>query len=189
MSAVQELVRQFGNLFRWWVVVAPWEQAIRVRLGKHVTLLGPGVYLRIPGVDQVYRQSVRRRFSNLPTQTISTKDGRALTISGAIGYHIQDIGRLYDTLHHAEDTLQSEVMAVVARQIRARDLSECDPGEVEAAATAELDFLRYGIAGVEFVITDFVAVRTYRLIQGSPKDYNSGADGVLSTSNVDGGPR
>lgn len=178
---LQEFFRGLAGLLRWWVVVAPWEQAVRVRLGKHVRVLGAGIYWRIPGVDRIYRQSIRRRFSSVPTQTVTTKDGRAVTVSGALGYRIEDIGKLYDTLHHAEDTVQTEAAALVARFVRDCALAECTPGAVEESVTKALDLSRYGIGGVEFAITDFVAVRTYRLIQGEPKNYSHDG-GSLSTT-------
>lgn len=32
---IKQLLEQLFGLFRWFFVVAPWEQAIRVRAGKH----------------------------------------------------------------------------------------------------------------------------------------------------------
>lgn len=61
----------FGAIFRFfrqfqiWVVVAPWEQAVRVRLGKHLSVLNAGVHLKLPFADLVYLQSVRLRISGI----------------------------------------------------------------------------------------------------------------------------
>lgn len=188
MSALQQILNSLTGLFRWWIVVAPWEQAVRVRLGKHVKVLGAGIFWRIPGLDVVYRQSVRRRFSSIPTQTVTTRDGKAVTVSGALAYYIADIGTLYNTLHHAEDTIQTDAAALVARFVRDCDLADCTPGAVEASVNAALDLVRYGIGGAEFAVTDFVAVKTYRLMMGSPKDYSNG-EGSLMTTTPDANPR
>ena len=183
---IADVLARVGNLFRWWVTVAPWEQAVRVRLGKHVEVLGAGVHLRIPGVDRVFRQSTRRRFTSVPTQTVTTKDGRTITISGALAYAIGDIGKLYDTVHHAEDTLETEAQASVAKFIRAHTLDLCDPGEVEKHVTEDIDLSRYGIVDVEFSITDFAVVRTFRLITGEPKNWSRESSPNLSTNLEDG---
>lgn len=185
MTAIQEMLRSVGGLFRWWVIVAPWEQAVRVRLGNRVRVLTAGIYLRVPGLDRVYLQSVRRRMCSIPTQILTTKDGKPLTISGAIGYCIRDIGKLYDTLHHAEDTIQTEVAAILARLVHERELVECPPAILEAVVTERLDLSRYGLGDLEFVVTDYAVVRTYRLIQCSPKDWVYGGDKAhLATENA-----
>lgn len=188
MSAMQELFRSLGNAFRWWVVVAPWEQAVRVRMGKHVMVLEAGVYLRIPAIDRVYRQSTRRRFSTIPTQTITTLDGKAVTASGALGYSIRDVGRLYDTLHQAEDTIQTEAAALVARYVASHDLRACSPHAIETFVQENIDLGRYGLGDVEFAITDFVSVKTYRLLMGEPKSWSNDHASTLNTAQLDGEP-
>jgi hypothetical protein len=181
---LQDLFRQIGGIFRWWVIVAPWEQAVRVRLGKHVLVLNAGVHLRIPFADRVFLQSTRRRFTSVPTQTISTMDGKAVTVSGCLGYRIDDIGRLYDTLHQPEDVLQTEAQAAVARFVAGHTLQECGPGAVEAFVADSLDLSKYGLGGTEYYVTDFVAVRTFRLISGEPKNWTQGL--ALDTATEDG---
>ena len=175
MGAIQELFRQIGNLFRWWFVVAPWEQAVRVRMGTKVDVLDAGVHLRIPIADRIFRQSIRRRFTTVPTQTVTTLDGKTVTISGGIGYSIKDIGMLYDTLHDAEDTVQIAAQGVVAKFIAERQLSSVQPSEIEGVVPEALKLEQYGLGEVEFCVTDFAVVRTYRLIDGAPKDWTSGS--------------
>lgn len=174
MTALQELFRNFGSLFRWWVIVAPWEQAVRVRLGKHVVLLEAGCHLRIPFADRIFRQSVRRRFTGVPTQTVTTKDGKTVTVGGGLAYSIVDVLRLYSTLHDAEDVIQTEANAAVARFVSAHDLTDCLPPSIEAHVGAHMDLEQYGLEAGDFCVTDFAVARTYRVIQGQPKDWKHG---------------
>lgn len=184
MEPIRELFRQFGNLFRWWYVVAPWEQSVRVRMGTRVQVLGAGVHVRIPFADRVFRQSTRRRFIPVTTQTVTTTDGKAVTVSGALAYEIHDIGKLYDTLHDAQDTLEAEAAAAVARYIAGRSISALRPAGIETHVVESMDLTRYGLRGAEFAVTDFAAVRTYRLLQSQPKDWSHGA--ALNTERGDG---
>lgn len=184
MSAIREIFRELGGLLRWWVVVAPWEQAVRVRMGKHVTVLSAGVHLRIPFADRIFRQSIRRRFSSIPTQTVTTRDGQTVTVSGTMGYAIADVGKLYNTLHHAEDTINSEGQGVIARFVARNAFADCLPEAIEAHVANALDLRRYGLEGMEFFVTDFAAVRTYWLIQGQPHDWAHGR--ALDTTEEDG---
>lgn len=38
------------NSWKFWIVIAPWEVGVRIRLGRKAVALGPGLHLRIPWV-------------------------------------------------------------------------------------------------------------------------------------------
>lgn len=160
-------LRQFLQGLRLWVTVTPWEQAIRVRLGKTTRLLGPGVHLKIPLVDMVYLQSIRMRITMLSRQTVSTSEGQAVTVTGAIGYSISDIERLYKTLHHAEDTIMNLASAAVAKHIARSDVAHCTPETIEQGLKGMLDFSGYGISFERIYICECAVTRTYRVLQES----------------------
>ena len=61
LNSFMEGVRQFLKALQMWVTIAPWEQGLRVRLGRRVKLLGAGVHLRLPVLDVLYIQTVRTR--------------------------------------------------------------------------------------------------------------------------------
>ena len=167
MEMLSTLFRQFGELLTWWVMISPWEQALRVRAGKHVRRLGAGLHFRIPFLDVVMVQSVRLRVVGLSIQTVMTKDRRALTVAGALGFAVDDIEKLYQTLHHAQDTLMTmSAMAIAesAEQVNSGDLTS---GQLSRSASAMIDFSAYGLSHGEVRITDFAFVRTYRLISDS----------------------
>lgn len=185
MNTLWQLLTQIRRVFEWWVVVQPWEQALRVRLGKHVRRLGSGCHLRVPFADVIYRQSVRMRWCDLSTQTITTADGKAVTLSAALGYQIADIERLYQSLHHAEGTLQYLAMCAIAEAVHGAQAADCRPETVQDRADAALQLEPYGIADASIRVTDFAFVRTYRLIQ----DQKWGGTGdQLNTNRIPGTP-
>lgn len=181
---LREFLRQIGKLFTWIVLVAPWEQALRVRLGKHVHLLEAGIYLRIPFADRIYRQSIRRRLAVLQPQTLTTKDGKAVTITAAVGFAVDNLERLYRTLHAPEDTIAAEVEAMISQFVPTSAFEDCTPSDIEAHVSTQLDLKKYGLIGQEFYITGFAAVRTYRFITG---EAGGGAGGSrINTERYDG---
>lgn len=161
-----DLIRQLGRMFNWVFVVAPWEQALRIRLGKRVHELGPGIYCRIPFVDRVYRQSIRRRMSIIRPQTLTTQDNRTVTIAGALAYEIENLRRLFDTLESPTDSIEAEVCGLISTFVSARDLDDCLPPAIEKHVDDELDLKKYGLNGKEFRIMSFVVVKTYRFVTG-----------------------
>lgn len=165
MSAMRELFNGLRGLLVWWVVVAPWEQALRVRWGKRVDLLLAGVHLRVPGVDRIYRQSVRERTADLRTQTLTTQDGATVTLAGNVRYSIGDIRKLYDTLHHAEATILDLAAGEIARFVTGSTRDTCTPDAIAESVNGRLALERYGLCKTRMYVTDFAFVRTYRLIQ------------------------
>lgn len=160
---IETLGRLFGHV-AFWAIVMPWEQALRVRAGRHVRRLAPGVHWRIPILDEVYKQSVRMRSAMINTQTLQTGKGN-LVVSATIGYSIADVERLYNTLHHAEDTIVQLAATAIARFVIAAPASlSADDISEAVSQTLALEFERFGLAEVTVRITDFAFVRTYRLL-------------------------
>jgi regulator of protease activity HflC (stomatin/prohibitin superfamily) len=180
VQSLVDLIRGFFRGVRPWVVVAPWEQCLRVRLGKHVAVLEAGFHLRLPIIDAIYVQSIRRRVSSIGKQTITTKDDRTVTLGASLGYEITDVEQLYRGLHHAEDTLQQLARQHIAQYVATHDLANCTPADLEALAS-EMEIEGYGLANPELAITDFAVVRTYRLI--GDHQYSAYGDS-LSTQQV-----
>lgn len=164
MTAIIDLLRSFWRLFIWWVVVMPWELAIRVRLGKQRQRLGPGLSFRIPYADVIFKQSVRLRFATTMPQTVSTRDGFTLTVSGQLGYTIVDIDKLYDTLQQGENALRAMAQGAIARYVFDHNLGDCAPAQIEIGVAR---MLQLGDCGLEYhtlQLTTFCRVKTYRLI-------------------------
>lgn len=183
MNALGVLIQNIGNLFTWLVIVAPWEQALRVRLGKRVVLLNAGCYLRIPFVDRVYRQTVRQRMFVIRPQVLTTLDRKTLSMSGAIGFRITDLHMLFNTLHDALDTIESQIASTIAGYVATHPLSECDPKNIEVHVSEKISLSRFGLDGQEFRLTNYAVVRTFRFISGDLPSWSNG--NALNTSQDD----
>lgn len=167
-----EVFKTIANLFTWFFTVAPWEQAIRVRFGKWAVVLGPGFYLRIPFVDRVFKQSIRRRLNIIRSQTLTTKDGKVVTCAAAIGYAIKDLRMLYDTLESPMDTIECEIAGIVADFVGKRNSDECSIEALEEYVLKTMKLDKYGLDGQEFYIMSFASAKTYRLITGEMPSWN-----------------
>ena len=180
-EGIKELFVQFGKLFKWWFILAPWEQAVRVRLGKHTRVFGAGIHLLIPYIDIVYKQSTRRRVMKAEMQTLTTLDGKVVTLAGQMGYVIKNIEQIYQTLHHAEDTLLALSQQSVAEYVTANNLADVTPSSISEYVVAKVDFKQYGLDEISFGITCFAVVRTYRLLMDTMSEWLNGE--VLDTAN------
>jgi len=181
---IRELLQTIGQLFTWLVIVAPWEQALRIRCGKHVHRLTAGVYLRIPFIDRVYRQPTRRRVSVIRPQTLTTRDGCSVTLTASFGYTISNLELLYRTLHDAHDTIEMEVAGRIAEHVSDVKLADVSVSSIVTHLASHIDLTRYGLTSQEFNVVSFVVAKTYRLITGDFPSWNHG--GGLNTDRYDG---
>ena len=178
MNELIAFFRQFLGELRFWVIVAPWEQAIRVRCGRYAKVLLGGIYFKIPVLDTVVIQSIRLRVCNTARQTVMSQDGRSITFSGSIGYSIENIEIVYNTLHHAEDTIMQLVRNILAEDISTHISLECTLEDIIQRTATKLDLEKFGLGQVKLYITELTIAKTYRIIG----DYGSGLYGsALST--------
>ncbi len=165
MSIIKDLIDWLQKLFQWWVIVMPWEKGIRIRLGKHVKLLESGIYLKFPIIDRVYVQNMAKRVMAGPVQTLTTLDGKTLTIAMTVGYCISDIQKLYMKLYHTEMTIVNMILGEVSDFVANNKSENCRPKEIESYIADELKIDDLGIGEVKVAVTGYAVVKTYRLIQ------------------------
>lgn len=176
MGWVSQVLELLSKPFIWWVVVAPWESGIRSRLGKHITVLGPGIHWRFPFIDRVYIQSVRLRMISDSGQTMTTSDGKAVTISVAIQYCIIDIHRLFTEVAHPESTLLHHVHGLIAQTVSQTTSAELSPTMLEEKVTAQTPSEKWGLGQVKVWIISYAIVKTYRLMMNEYRSFSAGND-------------
>lgn len=165
MTWLSQLFSAASQPFQWWVIVAPWEQALRIRRGKTAKLLGPGMHFRIPFLDRVYRQSLRKRVVTDTGQTVTTKDGKVVTVAIAATFEVSDLLKLYGALANPEVVLLTKIQSRVTAHVAATDAADLSPTSIERAGVPDSQLCRdWGIASVELAVIGFAFVQTYRLL-------------------------
>lgn len=163
-SIWSDIVARVEGLLRWWVTISPWERGLRVRAGKNVKSLGPGIHAAIPGLDVVHRQTIRLRTLDLGVQNLTTTDRKTLTLSGTVRFRVASLRQLYDSLHHPDETVIDLTMGAIADYVSTHSSDEITPASVQAAASEATRLERYGLGDVGVSLTDFAYARTYRVI-------------------------
>lgn len=171
MSFFKDIIDFLTRIFQWWVIVMPWEKGIRLRVGKHWTIMHEGIYLKLPIVDRVYIQSTSKRIISGPVQTLTTKDAHTLTVCASIGYCVADVKKLYMSVFHTELTIANLVLSEVAQFISDHDLRECSPKAIEGSISNKVEKADIGIGEISVTIIGYALVKTYRLIQDGHNMY------------------
>ena len=161
---LRQIFEIISRIVTWWVIVSPWQQALRLRLGTHQTELGAGIHLKIPYIHQVYVQNTRLLIVDTPNQTVTTADGRVVTLSLVVGYRITDIKRVFSSIQSPKDAVNSLAMGAVSSYVTSHGSAECSVPALEADLVAQLDAKDWGLEFDLIKITDFAFVKTYRFI-------------------------
>lgn len=173
MNGIKEFVQWIFDAIKIWIIIQPWESALRVRFGKHIKKLSGGVYLRLPYFDAIYIQENRLRVCTMSMQTLTTKDGETITIEAAVGYSISDLEKLYNTLYAPESTIENIIKSTIADYITSKNSDEVRPADIEEQAQQKISEQDYGLKFSYVKILSFARVKTFRLIQDSSWSYNS----------------
>ncbi len=173
MGTLKMLVDGIGSLFKWWVILAVWERALRVRGGKHTALLGPGVHFRIPMWDKIYVQPVRLRVTNCPAQTLSTRDNKVISLQLLLQYQVEDLRLMYETLHRPGQLAVAFAVSSASEFVRQHDSEDVNPEEVITHVKREVipKLVEFGFTKVDVMISNFAYVRIHRLITGDMEAY------------------
>jgi regulator of protease activity HflC (stomatin/prohibitin superfamily) len=67
------------------------ERAIRLRFGKKNKHFGAGLVFKYPFIDEILVQYVCDDTVLLPSQKLTTKDGKSITITGVVLYSVEDV--------------------------------------------------------------------------------------------------
>lgn len=165
MNSAKELLQYLFNAIKIWVIIQPWEQAVRTRGGKNQKLLNSGIYFKIPYFDSIFVQETRLRICDMPMFTATTKDDKSITIGLTIGYSLEDISKMYNTLFHPETTIRNIATSEMCSIIYNSNMLDIKPIELESKILEYLKTLDYGMKFQSVKINNFAIVRTYRLIQ------------------------
>lgn len=171
MNQIKDFIEYITQTFKLWVIIQPWERAIRVRSGKYQKLLKEGVHFRIPFFDSVYVQTTRLRVVSMPPQTVTSTDGQTITAIATIGYSIESIEKLYNTLYHPETTIANMAMGAIAEYIQIHTAKDCRASDIEKYVLSSLNSEDHGIKYEYCKMTGFAIARTIRLIQDSAWTY------------------
>lgn len=165
MGTIKDIIDYIAKLFTWWVVVMPWEQGIRVTLGKEAKVIQGGIFLKVPLLHTVYVQEKRLRIIQPAIQTLTSIDGKVITVRCSLGYSIVDIKLLYNTISQPDSTIQNLVLGKISEYICGHNLEECSITSIESYVVDTLNSVNYGLKFENVKITDYAIVKTFRLIQ------------------------
>lgn len=163
------ILRAIQRPLRWWVVIAEWEQGLRVRFGKNTKELQPGLHFRIPFVDRIYVEATRERTVTVDNVTLMSKDGKVFVANIAITFAVESIKAVYNSMSTPEMTMMTRVRDDAVTIVSKRLADDVSPETIRLAVPEESP---PGIGPISLHVTSMSRSRSYRILS---EDYFNGA--------------
>lgn len=158
---------QCAEWFKVFAVVDAFERGVVLRWGRFHREVGPGPVLCIPfGVDHVLVDNVVTRTVDLKPQSLTTKDGKTLTVRAVVTASIRDVRKALLEVENMDHALIDSCTAAVADFVEGKTWDELRSGgrtdELTKACRPNC-LRRYGVEIERVQLGDFALCRVIRL--------------------------
>lgn len=148
----------------------------RYKDSVRITSCGPGLHWWWPATTiwEVYPTTFQT--DNLPSQTIETSDGEAVTVGGMISYCVSDIAMLLTQCHSPVIAIRTITLPAIHSVVCKMTWAELKEAQRKGTLNTKLRnetrkrLEEFGLAVDSVELTDMVKVRAFRLIQSSQSD-------------------
>jgi regulator of protease activity HflC (stomatin/prohibitin superfamily) len=163
--------RLLDNLRELWPVkiIHSYERGVRFKMGQVTEpQLMPGWYLFWPFFWSIYEVSVVEDVLDLPSQSITTKDGKMVTFSANVSYEVTDAVALWTEVQDFEVNLARVACGHLALKVREWEWIELQAKQKELESslkgTLTTRVKSWGVRVLECRLTDFVQAKQIRLV-------------------------
>lgn len=106
-------------------IAKEYERAVLFRLGRYVTLKGPGLYWIIPlGIDRVVIKDLRTRTVAAEQQETITRDSVTIKVNAVLWFRITDSAKAVIAVQDAQDAVYQTALTALRNTIGKHDLDE-----------------------------------------------------------------
>jgi regulator of protease activity HflC (stomatin/prohibitin superfamily) len=167
--------RLIDVITEWWAYLMPaiiipnYEEAVLLRNGKFVKVLGPGFHVKLPIFDEVISQHVVVTTLSLPAQSLYTKDKQNIVVKGVVKYKIADVKIFLLEVFDAQDALADMTQSIIKNIIITTSIEECLDLELDNVLTKKVrvEARKWGVEIQQVTLTDIAPIRSYRIINDS----------------------
>ena len=156
------------ELFKFWIVVHPYEAGVMMRLGRFIRVIECGFHWMLPfGIDHAITEHIVPTTHSLGDESTISKDGKSIGFHAVVTYKVRDIQKalldVEDVNHAVRDACSGEIGRVMRESMWEEMLAE-DILEKLTAACRKRGF-RYGIEIMSVQLAGLAQVRSIRLMQ------------------------
>jgi regulator of protease activity HflC (stomatin/prohibitin superfamily) len=167
--------RLIDVITEWWayfmpaIIIPNYEEAVLLRNGKFIKVLGPGFHVKLPIFDEVISHHVVVTTLSLPAQSLYTKDKQNIVVKGVVKYKIADVKIFLLEVFDAQDALADMTQSIIKNIIITTSIEECLDLELDNILTKKVrvEARKWGVEIQQVTLTDIAPIRSYRIINDS----------------------
>lgn len=162
-----DLLVQFLDLFKFWFVCDPYEEALVLRLGKLHRHLHCGWHAIIPfGIERVLDEHIVPAVRVLENESATTSDGKSIGFRAVVTYRVRDIEKVLLEVEDGNHAVIDACAGEVARVLRESSWEEIKAPEFldKVTTAARKRGFRYGVEIMSIQFTGLALCRSIRLM-------------------------
>lgn len=148
--------------------VDAWEEGVVLRNGKYLKSVTAGLWRKIPWVDKIITTPVVITTMDLPAQSLTTFDKKAVTVSAVIKYKVTDAKVFLLEVMDTKDALGDTTMGIIARLVLDSDYEDLKGNSInnEITKKARAEAKKYGIYIEQVTLKDIIQAIAIRHFNG-----------------------
>jgi regulator of protease activity HflC (stomatin/prohibitin superfamily) len=163
-----DVILGFLHLFKFWIVIQPYEQAVQLRLGHYRRILSEGLHWLIPfGVDYCISEHIVPTTHSLGDESVTSQDGKSVGFHAVVTYRVSNIEKatleVADSDHAVRDATCGEIGRVM-RELTWDQMREPDLADKLTVACRKRGW-RYGIEIMNVQLAGLALCRSIRIMQ------------------------
>jgi len=152
-------------------IVRATHAGVRFKHGKTAIAIKPGLCIYWPIVTEVEIIPVARQTHNLPSQSLTTKDGKKVVVGGVVVYAINDIVACMAMNWDVSDTINDITMCAITHVITKHDYQHIltnltDAIQTELTKETRRKLKPFGVRIYRTALTDFSTALVIKNIGG-----------------------
>jgi regulator of protease activity HflC (stomatin/prohibitin superfamily) len=163
-----DLVTGWLDLFRFWVIVEPFEAGVVTRLGVFRREIAPGLHWLIPfGVDHALTEYTVPRTASLGDQSTTTRDGKNIGFHAVVTFKISNVQKALLEVHDVTDAIIDSAQGIVGTTLSGMSWEEIHNSSASEALTSACRkrAFRFGVEIQAVQLASLGIVRNIRLMQ------------------------
>lgn len=158
------LLQEFYQQLNPFVIIDMWEKGLHLRMGKFHDIKDPGLHVKIPFIDSVWKQTVVTQSLDLRPQSITSADYKNIVVKAIVRYNISDAFLFLTKLAHPTDVLIDTTGAMIREIIEERNWDDLVDVEDELTQRIGEKLKEWGIAIERITLTDLAEIQSIRII-------------------------
>jgi regulator of protease activity HflC (stomatin/prohibitin superfamily) len=165
-----DFIKEWIELFYIVEVIPAFDRGIKLRFGRYHSTLEPGWHWYWPfKIEQIITHAVVPDPQELREQTVDSKDGFSVTVTGIITYSVFDVKMLLLDVYDAKGALVDSSMGTIGTHLRQSTWEEIRSPEFTRKAEIEIRrrAKKYGVEVLELQFADMTRSRSLRIWNSS----------------------